>query len=106
MMYSCKVRKYGTLIYRPSSDIVLLLTEAMWKLQNAKQATDEIHAPVENREQYADCTSAHSKEDQQEMKNNNKLIHSQIRTFLSEDAHVPYEHDNFNLDMLAKKKTA
>ena len=103
MMYSCKVRKYGTLIYRPSSDIVLLLTEAMWKLQNAEQATDEIHAPVENREQYADCTSAHSKEDQQDMKNINKLIHSQIRTFLSEDAHVPYEHDNFNLDMLAKK---
>ena len=98
MMYSCKVRKYGTLIYRPSSDIVLLLTEAMWKLQ---KATDEIHvhAPVENREH---CTSAHSK-DQQDMKNINKLIHSQIRTFLSEDAHVPYEHDNFNLDMLANK---
>ena len=76
----------------------------MWKLQNAEQATDEIHvhAPVENREQNADCTSAHSK-DQQDMKNINKLIHSQIRTFLSEDAHVPYEHDNFNLDMLANK---
>ena len=65
----------------------------MWKLQNAEQGYN-VHASVENREQNADCTSTHFK-DQQDKKNINKLIYSQIRTFLSEDAHVPFEHDNY-----------
>ena len=30
--YACRVRKYGTLIYRPSTDLVSLLSEALWKL--------------------------------------------------------------------------
>jgi len=34
--YSCKVRKYGTLVYRPNTDLVPLLTEAMWRLRNAE----------------------------------------------------------------------
>ena len=28
----CKVRKYGTLVYRPTSDIHALLSEALWKI--------------------------------------------------------------------------
>jgi len=35
--YSCKVRKYGTLVYSPNSD----LSECMWKLQNFQSATSE-----------------------------------------------------------------
>ena len=29
--YVCKVRKYGTLVYRPTSDMHALLSEALWK---------------------------------------------------------------------------
>ena len=94
MVYTCKVHKYGTL---PSSDIVLLLTEAMWKLRNAEQAEGE-----RDEEQHADYTTAHST-DQQHVNNINKLIHSQIQTFMAEDTREPYEHDNLNIDILTQK---
>ena len=41
MVYSCKVRKYGTLVYRPNSDLIRLLSEAMWKLRNVESTPDE-----------------------------------------------------------------
>ena len=94
MVYSCKVRKYGTLVYRPNTDLVLLLTEAMWKLRNADGERVE--------EQLADCTTKLATE-QQHVSNINKLIHSQIKTFLAEDTQTQYEHDNFNLDILTNK---
>ena len=92
MVYTCKVRKYGTLLYRPSSDIVMLLTEAMWKLRNTEQAEEE--------EEQADCTTVHST-NQLDASNINKLLHLQIQTFVAEDSQVPYEHDNLNIN--AKK---
>ena len=33
--YSCKVRKHGTLVYRTTSDLIALLSEALWKLKQA-----------------------------------------------------------------------
>ena len=33
--YTCKVRKHGTLVYRHNSDILELLSEALWKLKQA-----------------------------------------------------------------------
>ena len=46
----CKVQKYGTLVYRPTSDIHALLSEALWKIKNSKlgrsEAKDEHVAPA------------------------------------------------------------
>ena len=97
MVYTCKVRKYGTLLYRPSSDIVMLLTEAMWKLRNTEQAEGEKEV-----EEQADCTTAHST-NQLDASNINKLLHLQIQTFVAEDGQVPYEHDNLNINALIQK---
>ena len=33
VIYACKVRKYGTLVYRANSDLVVLLSEALWKMK-------------------------------------------------------------------------
>ena len=98
MVYTCKVRKYGTLLYRPSSDIVMLLTEAMWKLRNTEQAEGE-----KEEEKQADCTTAHST-NQLDASNINKLLHLQIQTFVAEDGQVPYEHDNLNINALMHPK--
>ena len=37
MTYSCRVRKYGTIIYRPHSDLILSLSQALWELHNIKK---------------------------------------------------------------------
>ena len=67
MVYSCKVRKYGTLVYRPNSDLILLLSEAMWKLRNFESTQGE-------RPEVSGCTD--------QFDHINQLVLSQIRTFL------------------------
>ena len=79
MVYSCKVRKYGTLVYRPNSDLILLLSEAMWKLWNVESTQGE-------RPEVSGCI--------------NQLVLSQIRTFLAKDAQAPFEYDEVNFDDL------
>ena len=39
LAYSCTVRKYGTLLYRPGSDLTKPLTQALWKLRQHKNAS-------------------------------------------------------------------
>ena len=39
--YSCKVRKYGTLVHRPNADLVPLLSEALWKLRMTQSHQQE-----------------------------------------------------------------
>ena len=91
--YSCKVRKYGTLVYRPNTDLVPLLTEAMWRLRNAEtmqskgsEDTDSANRPTTGN-----------------LDDLNQIIHSQISTFLAKDAHSPIEHDEVNFDDLIRQ---
>ena len=37
MTYSCRVHKNGTTIYRPHSDLILSLSQALWELHNIKK---------------------------------------------------------------------
>ena len=37
MQYSCKVKKFGTLLFRPGSDLSQPLTQALWKVRQLKQ---------------------------------------------------------------------
>ncbi len=32
--YKCTVRKYGTLIYRPNTDLLPVLTQALWRVRS------------------------------------------------------------------------
>ena len=53
MLPVCKVRKYGTLVYRPTSDIYALLSEALWKIKTTRvcrgEAKDEHITPSPDR---------------------------------------------------------
>ena len=40
--YICKVRKHGPLVYRPTSDLLTLLSEAMWKLKQLRTCIEPI----------------------------------------------------------------
>ncbi len=42
LSYSCRIFKYGTLLYRPNSDVLASLTQALWRLRNlgAQQDND------------------------------------------------------------------
>ena len=82
--YSCKVRKHGTLVYRPTCDVLALLSEAMWKLKNVgKVHSDSLQA----------STQAHVSGSTEECNNQcvhvdhvNKLILKQIGSYLAKDA--------------------
>ena len=91
--YSCKVRKYGTLIYRPNADLVSLLSEAMWKLQNAETVPDE-------KTEVTDSTDSSTTDSLDDL---NKLIHTQISTYLAKDSHSPFEHDELNFDNIIEQ---
>ena len=96
--YSCKVRKYGTLIYRPNADLVSLLSEAMWKLQNAETVPDETtEVTFSTDSSTTDSSTTDSLDDL------NKLIHTQISTFLAKDSHSPFEHDELNFDNIIEQ---
>ena len=82
----CKVRKYGTLVYRPTSDIHALLSEALWKIKNSKlgrsEAKDEHVAPA------PDMTDTIS------IGHMNRLIHTQIESSVGQGQ----DYDELNVD--------
>ena len=47
MTYTCKVRKYGTLIYRPNTDLIPSLQKAMWSLCQSQVSKVELNAQSE-----------------------------------------------------------
>ena len=87
---TCKVRKHGTLMYRHNSDILALLSEALWKLK-------QIHVELIRNE--ALDTSVSTCPDPAEACNIghvNKLIHTQIESCLSTSAKCPVYYDDLN----------
>ena len=79
MVYSCKVRKYGTLVHRPDPTyLILLLSKAMWKLWSIESASGE--RPGERV-----CAD---KPNTDQLDHINRLVHSEIKTFLARDAQV------------------
>ena len=93
MVYSCKVRKYGTLVYRTNSDLILLLSEAMWKLRSIESASGE--RPGEGV-----CAD---KPNTNQLDHINRVVHSQIKTFLAKDAQSPFEYGEITLDDLIQQ---
>ena len=94
--YSCKVRKHGTLVYRPTCDVLALLSEALWKLKNVEKVHgDSLQAG----------TQAHVCGSTEECANHsvhvdhvNQLIFKQIGSYLAKDAQEPFEYDELNVD--------
>ena len=81
--YACKVRKHGTLVYRPTSDLFTLLSEAMWKLnlhvEPAKSEALDEHACM------CTCTCTSNSGDLTDtcsIGHINKLVHAQIDSYV------------------------
>ena len=89
VIYACKVRKYGTLVYRPNSDLVVLLSEALWKM---KQINAHVAVQCATEDEHA-----HTEKDTntRELCNINKLVHAQIDRYSSKKYH---DYDELNLD--------
>ena len=48
IQFSCKVKKYGTLLYRPNSDFKALLQQALWKLKSKQVQSTDIPVAKQN----------------------------------------------------------
>ena len=90
--YTCKVRKHGTLVYRHNSDILALLSEALWKL---KQAHVE---PIRSEALDTSVSTCPDPAEACNIGHVNKLIHTQIESYLCASAKCPLDYDDLNLD--------
>ena len=87
MVYSCRIRKY---VYRPNSDLILLLSEAMQNLRNIEPTSSE--TPGER-----------VRIDKPNTDHINRLVLSQIKILLTNDSHSPFEYDEINFDDLIEQ---
>lgn len=96
--YSCKVRKYGTLV-RANSDVVPFLNEVMWQYQNVMNSQKEPQS--DDRE--PDCAQSYTYLSSTGTNTVNldkisELITDQISTFLANDSQTPFEIDELHID--------
>ncbi len=95
---SCKVRKYGTLVYRRNADLTPLLCETMWKLRNATPRQGESTSAGNDQASDKDLSAMDSCFDHL-----SHLIHSQINTFRTKDAESLFEYAEVDFDDLIKQ---
>ena len=75
---TCKVCKYGTLIYRPNTDLSSVISELLWKIRGLEINKSDDNIP-ENTCKF-------------------KRIHSSIKTLLATDAKIPFDYSKFNIN--------
>jgi len=87
--YSCRARKYGTLLYRSKSDLLSPLAQALWRVRNlSKASTIQVRSvPITKQ----DVSSKEMMFDEL-----NNQIHSQIKLLLEKDAKSPFEHHDID----------
>ena len=88
--YSCKVRKYGTLVHRPNADLVPLLSEALWKLRMTQSHQQE-KPPVTG------STTPPPTSVMGGLNQLDTLVQNQISSFLSKGC-FPFEHDELDFN--------
>ena len=89
------MRKYGTLVFRPTCDLALL-SEAMWKLKQVEVQSEEkdTHVP---KSAHANTTQG---SDEISIEHVDRLIHTQIEKYLAADAQAPLGYEDLKLDEL------
>lgn len=88
--YSCKVRKYGTLLYRPNVDFKGLLQQALWKLKSKQSQCS--HVPIE--------TVADPDNEKKHLKQLNSLVLEQCRSFRSNYSTFSDGYDKLDIKAL------
>ena len=91
--YMCKVRKYGTLVYRPNSDIHTLLAEALWKIKKLTSCRGEV-----NDEHIVHAPEGISMGESCSVGDVSNLIHTQIESYTSKGDGVTEDYDEVNVD--------
>ena len=96
-MYMCKIQKYGTLMYRPNTDLSSALTRALWQLRTIQEVPSEtLSAPSSLPENpQAKCTNV-------VLDDLNLRAHSMVKTLSS--THTPPDLDNINIDKMIEKQ--
>ena len=88
--YTCKVRKHGTLVYRPTSDLHALLSDALWKLK-------QVHSESVRSEDATPASTSSSTVLNCSIGRINKLIHAQIDSYLGTHDN-PFDYDELDVD--------
>ena len=96
--YSRRVRKCGTIIYRPHSDLIPSLSKALWELHNIKRNTQYYAADTCVNDQLS--TDTPIPENFKVLDTLNHSIHSQINSMLAQDSKIPFEYDELDIDKL------
>ena len=90
--YSCRVRKYGTLIYRPNTDFVQALSKLLWE-QRRTNAVQQPERPKKSSNDHTNITSSVL----------NGLVHQEVNRHLEEEKIAPYDFDEVNIDELIEQ---
>ena len=90
--YNCKVRKYGTLVYRPNTDFVQAISRLLWEHRKPR-VTEYLEHSTEGQ-----ATSISKISD--DPNNINKLVHEEIGKQLDEERLSPFDFNDINTDML------
>ena len=88
MSYSCKVRKYGTLVYRPNTDFVLAISRLLWE-QRKPIVTEPHEHPIESPNNVNTTIG-----------DLNKIVHLEIGKHLEEERVAPFDFNAINIDEL------
>ena len=96
MSYSCRARKYGTLLYRSKSNLLSPLAQALWSVQNLSKASI-----IQVRSDPVIKQDVSSKE--MGFDELNDQIHSQIKILLEKDAKSPFQHHDLDIDQFLKE---
>ena len=90
----CKVRKYGTLVFRPFTDLTASLQQAMWNLHQI-----QLHNGSQTKT--LPSTEEHTQHDFMPVLDQlNDYVHSLVRVITSKDSVMPLEYDELNLDSI------
>ena len=89
--YNCKVKKYGTLLYRVEDDIVPFLTRILWK-QILEQTSWHDSSTNDKTEPETECMEA--------IEHLNNKVHEQTRRFIKEDKCKPFDFTSLDIDQV------
>ncbi len=101
--YSCKVRKYGTLVYRPNADLLSLLSKEVWKLRNSNSSQDYSFMDSGTTGSSTDSGTMAMGTLERCFDHLSQLIFTQINTFCATDAQSIFDYDELDLDDLIKQ---
>ena len=89
LKYFCSIRKYGTLLYRQTSDLAPMLQQTLWKLGQSKPA------PVEDPEN--PVISSANESSSEVLDHLNDLVHDQCQKFIAKSLYFLSKYEKLDI---------